>query len=184
MGASDNVVVLNKVWIEPAEACVYMRKGAPCILRCSLRVCRESPGNTEAPRGGIQEYADGLFTTVILPKLNRRVNQDREYASLSCVYKGLILARAHKENSPEGFSGIGYCAGGQNLRTAGFEHSVAIYRQYMKELKKARSCEAQAGEPGSGIAFTNYFIGGVDFRDIKVSVRFFAPPEVLKRNSA
>jgi|GEM_PF-3508387 len=177
MGVPDNVVVLNKVWIEPAEACVYSRKGVPCILRCSLRVCRESPGNAEAPRGGIQEYADGLFTVLILPQLNKRVNRGREYASLRCVYKGLVLAKAYKESAPEGFPGIGYCAGGQDLRIAGFEHSAAIYRQYMKELKKTRSCEAQSGDTPSGIVFTNYFMGGVDFRDIKVrSVPFSLPP--------
>ncbi len=168
MGVPDNVVVLNKVWIEPAEACVYMRKGVPCILRCSLRVCQESPVRAEGTQGGIQEYADRLFTTVILPKLNKKVNQDRAYASLRCVYKGLVLAKAYKESAPADLSGTGYCAGGQDLRAAGLEYSAAaIYRKYMKELKKTRSCAAQSGDPSSGIVFTNYFMGGVDFRLIK-----------------
>ncbi|MFA5320404.1 MAG: hypothetical protein WBE75_01060 [Candidatus Omnitrophota bacterium] len=173
LGVPDDVVVLNRVWIEPAEAWVYLRKGAPCILRCSLRVCLESPGKGEVSPDGIQAYVNELFTRTILPRLNKRINQDESYASLRCVYKGLVLAKAYKdsvkETGSEYLMGFKYRSSGLDLQGTRFNCSAAaIYRKYMNEIKKARSCGVQSGDLSSGITFTNYFMGGIDFRSIAV----------------
>lgn len=181
LGVPDNVVVLDRVWIEPAEACVYMRMGAPCILRCSLRVCLEKPDKDGSSAGGIQDYANELFAGIILPQLNKKVNQDKAYAPLRCVYKGLVLAKAYKDSAKETTSGylpgIEYNSGNTGLLEPCFNYSAAaIYRKYMNELKKMRSGSIQTGDASSGIAFTNYFMGGIDFRSIhakSVDASFF-----------
>lgn len=182
LGVPDNIVVLKRVWIEPDDSCIYLRKGYPCILRCSLRVSLESPGrgrfySTGKMPGELDVFANRLFAGMILPQLNKRINKAEEYSSLRCVYKGLILAKAYKDNmqqkgGKEDFTGINYRTDEKYLKDSYLEYSsVGIYRRYLDETRKMRCPGIQYGDSDQGMVFSSFFIGGIDLSGINPSIK-------------
>ena len=121
----------------------------------------------------LQNYANALFAKNILPVLNERINQGKDYAPLRCVYKGLVLAKVYKDRlSKQDLDYLRLAADNSVLsdgQSGCFVSSAAqTYREYMKEVKRMRSVVNGEQDYSQGITFTNYFIGGVDFRDINV----------------
>jgi hypothetical protein len=97
------IPAMNRIWIAPEEAAVNESKSGIYITESRLKVCLKAnypaimsrePGSRMY--GELAEYAGQLLKDIILPELDKRVNESFVYADLRQVNQALILARWYK----------------------------------------------------------------------------------------
>jgi len=150
------------------------------ILDSRLRVCLESeyarePLNLSAQHKELAEYAGQLMRELILPELNRRVNEGPAYSELRAAYRALILAKWYKDKfgrSPGSLVETAFTSAIEDSDVeSGYEPSQ-IYREYLVSLQKG---EYKFSDTNYGrldfylqVITRDYFCGGVDFNGIKI----------------
>jgi len=118
------VNTFNKVWIIPDQAAVYESGNTVYILRNHLKVMleedylalsRHSEGvrsTTEESKGILRSFANAIASKVIreiiLPALEKEVNEGKNFAQLRQIYSGMILATWYKKVLKESLLGIVY----------------------------------------------------------------------------
>ena len=186
-GTSDVPVdTFNKVWIVPEKATVYENKDAAFVVESKLKVMLESDyvaatQNMEMVRSGSvtrppepdpQELGKQILREVVIPILEKEVNEGRNFAQLRQVYQSLILAVWYKDKVRESIFGNAYVdrnkTGGVDIadKTA----KDKIWTQYVEAFKKGAynyikedlDPETQQKVP------RKYFSGGVGFDGGKV----------------
>ncbi|MBI5150611.1 MAG: hypothetical protein HZA28_07575 [Candidatus Omnitrophica bacterium] len=156
------VDTFNKVWILPETATVYEHGQTVYIVEAKLRVMLDSDylaqshqGTTSqghqkavtgdvvtATEGSPQQGSDPVTTQivreVILPEIEREVNEGQNFASLRQIYHSLILAKWYKETIKNSLLSKIYIdqkkIAGVNLDDATLKDQ--IYSQYMEAYKK------------------------------------------------
>jgi len=143
------VNTFNKVWIVPDKAVVYenAKAGTAYVVESSLKVMLEedylaSRKNKETPTGlpkaGQNVGASQVIREVILPELEREVNEGRNFAQLRQVYNSLILAAWYKKKIKDSVLNRVYSDRG---KTAGVavddpQEKQKIYERYLQAFKK------------------------------------------------
>ncbi len=151
------VNTFNKVWIVPDDATVYESGNTAYVLKNHLKVMLEADYmamNKNAvgatPRGRPQEgQAQGPAPTetnqigsqivreIVLPALEKEVNEGKNFAMLRQVYSGMILAAWYKRALKESLLGKIYA---DKAKVNGInqdpKNNEAIYQQYLKAYKK------------------------------------------------
>jgi hypothetical protein len=156
------VNTFNKVWIVPDQAIVYESGNTAYILKSHLKVMleedylslsRHSERNEES-KGVLRSFVNAqddkthsigsqVIREVILPELEKEVNEGKNFANLRQMYGGMILATWYKKALKESLLGKIYAdkakvagiiipaqAGIQKMDVNG------IYQRYLKAFKK------------------------------------------------
>jgi glucan phosphorylase len=147
----------NKVWVVPSKAAVYEEGDNVYIMNRQLKVMLaqdykkmrvvDSVRDSQAADGTLTEDADAfksqavahkVLKEIIVPELEKEVNQRRHFANLRQIYNAMILAKWYKENLKQSLLGQVYAD--QN-KVAGIhnhdpEIKNKIYDQYITAFKK------------------------------------------------
>ncbi len=175
----------NKVWIVPEKAVVYETLNAAYVVESRLKVMLESdyvavekssrasvpllpaPAATwgETERGG--DIAKNILREVIIPILEKEVNEGQNFTQLRQVYNSLILAIWFKDRIRESILGKAYV---DRDKIAGIDikdkaEKDKIWARYVESFKKgAYNFIREEKDTASGeMVPKKHFSGGNDF---------------------
>ncbi len=159
-GTTDVPVnTFNKVWIVPGDAVVYenAKMNAVFVVQSRLKVLLEQDylaankhkameqyGMTEAEfqkntdETAMSKMSSNIIKEIVIPALEKEVNEGRNFAGLRQVYQSLILAAWYKKNLKDNVLSQGYVDRNKTLGidTRDKQITEKIYRQYLKAYKK------------------------------------------------
>jgi len=143
----------HKVWIVPSEAAVYEHGNQVFVIKNRLKVLMEEDylalrENTVAsdkvmdPVRGRQtaemtELQTQIMREVILPEIEREVNEGEHFARLRQIYQSMILATWYKTNLKESLLGKVY-ADQRKLKGVAADDPAfkeKIYQQYVQAFE-------------------------------------------------
>jgi len=180
-GVSDiDVSAFNRVWIVPSEAQVWEHDGKVVILRSHLKVMLESDyvaaekvqgtrhqaQEAQVSSGAEEELAKGIMRSILVPAVEREVNEGANFARLRQVYAAMILSAWYKIRLKESLLGKAYAD--QN-KVTGVEftdgaNKEEIYNQYLAAARKGVfNYIREENDPATGDTIPRkYFSGGFD----------------------
>jgi len=145
---SSNIPVntFNKVWIVPDNALVY-EKGNTCyVISFHLKVMLEEDYLSLKNHSGIQSsgtnqnihsIASNIVRQIVLPELEKEINEGENFASLRQVFSGVILAAWFKRALKQSLLGQMYA---NKAKVKGVDQdprtNQEIYQRYLKAYKK------------------------------------------------
>jgi 4-aminobutyrate aminotransferase-like enzyme len=154
----------NKVWILPDDALIYEKGHTAYVLKNHLKVmleedylalskhcvfgdshhfCKEDPKlglpgkskNGNSPQ--THSIAAKIVRDIVLPELQKEVNEGENFAALRQVFSGMVLAAWFKRELKESLIGKIYA---DKAKVRGVDQdprtNEAIYQQYLKAYKK------------------------------------------------
>ncbi|MDO8675358.1 MAG: hypothetical protein Q7K71_04495 [Candidatus Omnitrophota bacterium] len=157
------VNTFNKVWIVPDNAVIYEKGNTAYVLKNHLKVMLEedylalnkntilSPSVGRVREGGdkqVNALGSQIVREVILPALEKEVNEGKNFAMLRQVYSGMILAAWYKRALKESLLGKIYA---DKAKLKGMEYTSVIpakagiqskddiegiYQRYLQAFKK------------------------------------------------
>ena len=140
------VNTFNKVWILPDDALIYEKGNTAYVLKNHLRVMLEEDYLALQKHSGIQSapvdnkthsIASKIVKEIVLPELEREVNEDKNFAVVRQVYSGMILAAWYKRALKESLLSRIYA---DKSKVKGVDQdpktNEQIYRQYLRAYKK------------------------------------------------
>ncbi len=177
----------NKVWIIPEKATVYENKDAAFVVESRLKVMLETdymameradiksapatPGSDTTSVGkGLafspNEIAKNVLREIIVPILEKEVNEGKNFTALRQVYDSLILATWYKRKVKASIMGQAYV---DKQKTGGIDiadknEKEKIWAQYVEAFKKgAYNLIKEEVDPSSQeVVPRKYFSGGTD----------------------
>ena len=136
----------NKVWILPDSALVYEKGSTAYVLKNHLRVMLEEDYLSLKKHSGIQSaamdnkthsIASKIVKEIVLPELEREVNEGKNFAAVRQVYSGMLLAAWYKRALKESLLSKIYA---NKAKVKGVDQdpktNEEIYQQYLKAYKK------------------------------------------------
>ncbi len=173
----------NKVWIIPEKAVVYKDKDMAFVLESRLKVMlegdylalRRNLGNEEIglerveekTAEGLNDLSSGIVKEVILPELEREVNEGENFALLRQIYNSLILATWFKKNLKASLLGKMYVdkdkVGGVDVEDKTIKEK--IFEQYLEAFKVGvyNYIREDYDETNHQTVQRKYFAGGMDW---------------------
>jgi hypothetical protein len=169
----------NKVWIMPLEAEVYEEGASAIVTKATLKVLLEEdyvaaskatgeaivhptagPGNSE-----LLEIGKQVAREILIPVLEREINQGEGFAKLRQIYRAIILATWYKQALRDSFLGKDYA---DRSKVLGIEQkdpteNLRIYQSYVEAFRKGaynfikEDIDRNTGE----LIPRKYFSGGV-----------------------
>ncbi|MBP9853540.1 MAG: zinc-binding dehydrogenase [Candidatus Omnitrophica bacterium] len=144
----------NKVWIIPQKATVYEHDGSAYVVNSRLKVMMEE--DYLALNKNIGEQAFGMnnvkqdeaestskvtsaiIKEIIIPELEKEVNEGSHFANLRQIYQSMILATWYKVNLKESLLGKVYIDQNkvQGIDLNDKNANQKIYEQYLAAFKK------------------------------------------------
>ena len=172
-GTTDIPVnTFNKVWIVPEKALVYedARSGTAYVVKSQLRVLLEEDYLALQKEGKVREKNENalgaqIVRTVIIPELNREVNEGKNFSKLRQIFQSLILAAWYKKKIKEDILSQVYInqhkISGINLE----DHlsKEKIYQRYLMAFKKGtyNYIKEETDPLTQKTVVRKYFSGGV-----------------------
>ncbi len=176
-GTTDIPVdIFNRVWIVPEQAEVYQEGSSAIILEGHMKVMLEkdylasdlSAGirshMPRAPDENSQTIPAEALREIIIPLLEKEVNEGKTFFRLRQIYQALILSTWYKKTMRESFLGKTYAdrskTGG--IRQTDPEDNQRIYNRYVETYRKGafnfirEEIDRNSGEPIQ----RKYFSGG------------------------
>ncbi len=146
-GTTDIPVnTFNKVWILPDDALIYEKGNTAYVIKNHLRVMLEEDYLSLKKHAGIQSapmdnkthaIASKIIKEIVLPELEREVNEDKNFATVRQVYSGMLLATWYKRALRESLLSKVYADKSQVKGVdQNPQNNDVIYRQYLKAYKK------------------------------------------------
>ncbi|MBF0387805.1 MAG: hypothetical protein HQL20_08120 [Candidatus Omnitrophica bacterium] len=158
-GTTDIPVdTFNKVWIVPEKAVVYESKDSACVVESRLKVMLETdylatatntmpafqPTNVKATQVSTlrpndpNDISKDILREIVIPILEKEVNEGKNFAQLRQVYHSLILAIWYKDKIMESVLGKAYVdrnkTGGVDIEDKTAKEK--IWAQYVEAFKK------------------------------------------------
>jgi hypothetical protein len=127
---------LSKVWIVPDKADVYVKGQSVFVVNSHLKVMTEKEYKDVSPvTVGNQER---IFKEIILPAIEREVNEGKNFAPLRQIQNSAILAAWYKKNLKQTLLGKVYVdqAKTEGIETGDKNAAERIYNQYLEAFKK------------------------------------------------
>ncbi len=196
LGAADKIPLVTRLWIVPNLAQVYEKQNQLYITKSSLRVQLEPAyisqritfkNNREKE---LQDFTSELMEELVLPQLNKRINEAYGYADLRDVYNALILAHWYKGKFGSGYNSLLQTVNYKVLDDTETDYASTpneIYQSYLKSIKEGQysfsETEAFGSPFGMIITTRHYFSGGVDLRDIRLTEISSSPAEETSKDS-
>ncbi|MCR4336994.1 MAG: hypothetical protein NUV91_04225, partial [Candidatus Omnitrophica bacterium] len=166
------VNTFHKVWIVPEVAEVYEGENVGFITKAKLKVMLEEEYLAQEKKEpqSKQQLSTEVIREVILPEIEREVNEGESFAALRQIYHALILAVWFKRNLKESFLGKSYV---EKNKIAGIDlkdkqTKEKIYQQYLEAFKKgAYNFIKEELDPATQqVIPRKYFLGGEGFHEI------------------
>ena len=183
----------SKVWIVPEKAAVYANGLNVFVLESRFKVMMEedylalqyhsaeSAGSKTDAVGGV---SSSVIREVLLPEIEKEVNEGKTFANLRQIHNSLILATWYKQNLKESLLGKIYTDKGKTggLTVADKETSQKIYDQYVEAFQKGvyNFIKEDYDPATKQIIPRKYFSGGVTEADLRVEGRTSPTYEVLE----
>ncbi|MFH0754088.1 MAG: hypothetical protein V2A70_05940 [Candidatus Omnitrophota bacterium] len=178
-GTTDIPVdALNKVWILPEKADVFVYPQGAVLVKSGLDVMMDADyarQDSSVVREGIsadagrnQLYMD-VFKEVFIPELRREINEGAQFAALRQVYHAIVLATWYRKHLKDSFLGRMYVGRGkvEGVRTGEMKVKERIYEQYLQAFAQGVYNYIRDEEDPSGSSKEmiprKYFSGGVTF---------------------
>ncbi|MBF0386877.1 MAG: hypothetical protein HQL20_03360 [Candidatus Omnitrophica bacterium] len=174
-GTTDVPVdTFNKVWIIPEKATVYENKDAAFVVESKLKVMLEEDylaleQNTPAKEQttlATNKLGSEIVREIVIPILEKEVNEGKNFAPLRQVYNSLILATWYKRKVRDSIMGQAYV---DQQKTVGIDivdknEKEKIWQQYVEAFTKgAYNLIKEEVEPESQeVIPRKYFSGGTD----------------------
>jgi magnesium-protoporphyrin IX monomethyl ester (oxidative) cyclase len=189
-GSTDIPVdTFNKVWIVPEKATVYENKEAAFVVESKLKVMLDSDylaatRSRQHPTtchlrpmtSASAEIAKDVLREIIIPVLEKEVNEGANFAPLRQVYHSLILATWYKRKVKESLLAKGYV---DKAKTAGVDiedkdEKEKIWLRYVEAFKKgAYNLVREETDPVTRETIPRkYFSGGVGMNQIDAAMLF------------
>ena len=185
--ASPNLDWAGKVWIVPDRAVVYEQDKSAFVVDKHLKVMLEEdiippPSRSEWGRlgggevkvnpslnpshKGRENISTNLIKQIIIPEIEKEVNEGKNFAVLRQIYDGMILATWYKKTLKESLLSKVYV---DKNKTRGIDTNdpkaiEEIYNQYLDALKKgAYDYIKEDYDPATqNVIPRQYFSGGFD----------------------
>jgi hypothetical protein len=172
---NENITIptLTRPWIVPDEIIIREAESNAYIYKATLKVMLEhdflkgsATYNFADPRlKTLNEYSSQLVRELIIPKLNREINNSKRYAPLRQVYYSLILAQWFKLK----FLGKGglYSGSIDKKNLTGLYSTVpyskdTYFKQYQQSFKNGEYSLKEPVQTPFGQSIRSYFSGGTD----------------------
>ncbi len=201
------VNTFNKVWIVPENASVYVNGNSVFVTGSHLKVMMEadyfaglkndivragspSPnkGEETSPVRNSNSIGSQIMREIVIPELEKAVNEGKEFATLRQIYNSMILAtwfkrelgKSVRAGSPSPQKARvplqGYI---NNNKTIGIEledksAKEKIYAQYIKAYKKGAFIKEDIDPQTQQVIPRRYFSGGLE--GVKKVDNLSAPP--------
>ena len=183
------VNTFSKVWVVPQKAVVYEDKGMAFIAETRLKVMLDQDYVTTSrmmhgrpadslkdPQGEINGLYLMIARDIIIPELEREVNEGRYFSELRQMFNSLVLAVWFKRKLQDHIINRVYT---NKKKTAGIETddkeiSRKIYAQYMVALKKGvyDIIREDYNADEQDVVPRRYFSGGFSFQDASQNTEF------------
>lgn len=183
----------NKVWIVPEKAVVYANGLNVFVLESRFKVMMEedylalqhhSAESPNAKSDVISGVSSSVIKEVLLPEIEKEVNEGKTFANLRQIHNSLILATWYKQNLKESLLGKIYTDKGKTggLTVGDKETSQKIYDQYVEAFQKGvyNFIKEDYDPATKQIIPRKYFSGGVTEASLRVEGRTSPEPGVLQ----
>lgn len=175
------VNTFNKVWIVPEEAVVYVHGTSAFVVESHLKVMLEGDylaldnnsfnkeiGTDLLKKRDVEKISDvssAIVRDIILPELEREVNEGENFATLRQMFNSMILATWYKQNLKNSLLGEAYIdrnkVSGIDIAERGVKEK--IYDQYVEAFKKGvyDFVREEYDDATQEIIPRKYFSGGI-----------------------
>ncbi|MCR4336181.1 MAG: hypothetical protein NUV91_00020, partial [Candidatus Omnitrophica bacterium] len=190
-GTTDVPVnMFNKVWVVPEQAYILEQQDRAFVAEAKLKMMLEEDflalkKNLNNPSIGtnieqkkvedINNISLSVIQEVIIPELQREVNEGKNFAQIRQVYYSVVLATWFKENLKESILGKLYV---DKNKVAGVDVDdksvrLKIYDQYMAALRQGvYDMIKEDYDPASQMVLKRrYFSGGFNLDTTKAMIR-------------
>ncbi|MCA9401256.1 MAG: hypothetical protein KC713_06490, partial [Candidatus Omnitrophica bacterium] len=172
----------NKVWVVPQTAVVYDFGDSAYVSETYLKVMMDSdylalkkslPPSDEItiagnyPAKDINDLSADIFKELILPEIEKEVNEGEHFASLRQIYHSVILATWFKKRLKEHVLNTGYA---DQSKLSGVDDTDPritkdVYDQYLKAFQEGayKYIKEDYDEGTQSIVPRQYFSGGLGF---------------------
>ncbi|MCP4652614.1 MAG: hypothetical protein GY858_04440 [Candidatus Omnitrophica bacterium] len=184
--ANIPIDTFNKVWIMPESASIYEDKDKAFITESKLKVMMEQDylalsnskqltDKSERKPHAVNDIASKIMREVILPEIERDVNEGKNFAKLRQIYRSLLLATWFKKKLKDHI--VSQLAANKK-KIAGVtaddpNAKEKIYNQYVEMYKTGLYDYVKKDYDPSSNQYTNrrYFSGGIvaDTSDVVAS---------------
>ncbi|MDO8675852.1 MAG: response regulator [Candidatus Omnitrophota bacterium] len=201
------VNTFNKVWIVPDEAVVYERNGSAFVVKSHLKVmleedylalskniCRgdachrpqEGRIQDSPLQSNVNQLGSQVVREIVLPALEKEVNEGKNFALLRQINNALILATWYKRALKESLLSKFYVDKAK-IKGVGYTDSVipakagiqskgdieGIYQQYLQAFKKGvyNYIKEEADPYTRQTVPRKYFSGGFEGKDYSMVVK-------------
>ena len=182
MGAADKIPLVTRLWIVPDKVEVYEKQNHLYITKSRLKVKLEPAYVSlrtifkDKREKELQDFTLELMEELVLPQLNKRINEAYSYADLRDVYNALILAHWYKDKFGSGYNSLLQTVSYQVLDDVETDYASTpneIYQSYLKSIKEGQysfsETETSSSNFATVITTRHYFSGGVDLRNIRLT---------------
>jgi len=178
------VDTFNKVWIVPENATVYETENSAIVTGSHLKVMLESDyvamkeglgSRVQDSKSGLNpnpstltpnaELSDQMIREIIVPAIEKEVNEGETFANLRQIYNSMILATWYKQNLRDSLLGQVYV--NQN-KVKGIDHVATelkedVYKQYLEAFNTGvyNYIKEDFDPTTSQIVPRKYFAGGL-----------------------
>ncbi|MCR4337817.1 MAG: hypothetical protein NUV91_08445, partial [Candidatus Omnitrophica bacterium] len=168
------VNTFNKVWIVPEEAVIHEESDAAYMVGGRLKVMLEEDylAREKGTKKSIKNFktdklSSEIIKEIVIPELEREVNEGEMFASLRQMYHSIILAVWYKRNLKKSFLGETY-VGKDKVEGIDLEDKTIkqqIYDQYVKAFKKGvyNYIKEEYDPTTQQMIPRKYFSGGLGF---------------------
>lgn len=182
----------NKVWIIASDAQIYEHSNGALVVDSHMKVMMEEDylamelskqkentdirpydKGSQPPQEEISKVTSEILRKILIPELEKEVNQGELFANLRQIYNAMILASWYKTALKQSLLGQIYADKG---KTDGIEveNKNAIldtYNEYVQSVKKGvyTFIKEEYDEASKEIISRKYFSGGVRLKSPKVS---------------
>src|SRR3989344_5311763 len=193
------VNTFNKVWIVPEKAVVYEHGNSVFVVKSRLKVMLES--DYEAMSQGAGDRVQGteklnpepqtlnheIIREIIIPAIEKEVNEGKSFANLRQIYNSAILAAWFKQNLRQTLLGQVYV---DKAKTKGVDVddktvNDRIYAQYLEAFKKGvyNYIKEDTDPVTSEMVPRKYFSGGTNLKvgDLVETYKNGQPLSLLQR---
>jgi len=164
----------NKVWVIPDNATVYEKDTTAFVINSHLKVMLEEDylATQNKQKKATSSSMSPVIKEVVLPAIEKEVNEGKNFANLRQVYNSMILAIWYKQNLKQSLLGQVYV---DKNKTKGVDvedkqMKQKIYEKYLEAFKKgAYDYIKEDYDPKSQqIIDRKYFSGGFTAKDAVV----------------
>ena len=149
-GSSDIPMnTFNKIWVVPADAQVFEMDGSAYVIESRLKVMLEEDylaleqNSVRPPNLSVQDeqvisgITSDVVRDVLIPEIEKEINNGRHFAKLRQIYDAMILATWYKQNLRQSLLGQVYVdqAKMKGIDVINDAMKERIYRQYLEAFK-------------------------------------------------